>query len=334
MQAICFHEFGEPARVLKVEDIPKPVPGRGEVLVRMHASPINPSDLLFVEGHYGHAESFPAVPGFEGVGIVEAAGGGLLGKLLFGRRVAAINRGGGNWAEHAVIPAKQAIPVPRSMPDDQAATFFVNPATALVMTRRVLNLQPGEWLLQSAAASSLGRMIIRLGQHCGFRTLNIVRRQTQVEELTRLGADEVLVFDADRDDPDHLIEQVRAITGGGVRCAVDPVGGVVGSTLVRCLEKQGCLLAYGTLTPDPLVVPPRTLIGPRARIEGFQLGGWMDRQSLLTKFRLLRQVSRLIRSGVLQTELAAHVPLPHVPELLQSPPAGKVLIDIVGDVRS
>jgi NADPH:quinone reductase len=334
MQAICFEEHGDPARVLKVKDIPRPVPQRGEVLVRMLASPINPSDLLFVEGHYSDPSSSPAVPGFEGVGIVESAGRGLLGKLLVGRRVAAINRGGGNWAEYAVIPAKQAIPVPKSMADEQAATFFVNPGTALVMTRRVLNLQPGEWLLQSAAASSLGRMIIRLGQHSGFRTLSIVRRQTQVEELKRLGADEVLVFDADRDDPDHLIEQVRAITGGGVRCAVDPVGGVVGSTLVRCVAKQGCVLAYGTLTPDPLVVAPRTLIGPRARIEGFHLGGWMDQQSLLTKVGLLRQVGRLIGSGVLSTEIAARVRLPDVPGCLQSRPAGKVLIDISGDGRS
>lgn len=327
MQAVCFHQHGDPTEVLKVEEVPTPVPGRGEVLVRMTASPINPSDLLFVEGHYGPQASFPVIPGFEGVGIVEAAGG-LPGKLLVGRRVAAINRGGGNWAEYAAIPAKQAIPVPRSMSDEQAATFFVNPATALVMIRRVHNLQRGEWLLQSAAASSLGRMIIRLGKHCGFRTLNLVRRQEQIEELKRLGADEVIVFDAATDDPDRLVEQVRSITGGGVRCAVDPVGGVVGSMLVRCLIKHGCLLVYGTLTEDPLIVPPRTLIGPGARVEGFLLGNWMDQQSLVNKIRLLRQVRRLIGSGVLSTEITAHVPLPELPELLQSPPPGKVLIDI------
>src|SRR5690606_31354796 len=117
MQAICLREHGAPHRILAVEDLPQPIPQRGELLVRMLASPINPSDLLFVEGHYGLQESWPAVPGFEGVGIVEAAGG-LPGKLLVGRRIAVINRGGGNWAAYAIIPARQAIPVPRSMSDE------------------------------------------------------------------------------------------------------------------------------------------------------------------------------------------------------------------------
>lgn len=328
MQAVCFHEHGNPAHVLTVEDVPRPVPRRGELLVRMLASPINPSDLLFVEGHYGMQESFPAIPGFEGVGIVEAAGGGLPGTLLVGRRVAAISRGGGTWAGHTIIPARQAVPLPGSIPDEQAATFFVNPATALVMTRRVHALQRGEWLLQSAAGSSLGRMVIRLGQRFGFRTLNVVRRQAQVEELRNLGADEVVVFDAAGDEPGRLVEQVCAITGGGVRCAIDPVGGVVGSTFALCLKPQGCLLVYGTLTEDPLVIAPRTLIGSRARVEGFQLGRWMDRQSLLTKVRLLRQVNRLMRQGVLTTQIAARVGLRDVPAVLQDPPAGKLLIDL------
>jgi NADPH:quinone reductase len=333
MQAVCFHEHGDPASVLTLGDVPPPVPGRGELLVRILASPVNPSDLLFVEGHYGHQTSFPAVPGFEGVGVVVAAGRGFPGKLLVGRRVAVINRGGGSWAEYAVIAAKQAIPVPGSMSDEQAATFFINPATALVMTRRVHRPQRGEWLLQSAANSSLGRMIIRLGAHFGFRTLNIVRRQPQVDQLQRLGANEVIVFDAARDDPDQLVEQVRHLTDGGVRCALDPVGGVVGSTMVRCLRLHGCLLTYGTLTEDPLIIPPRTLIGPAARVEGFMLGRWMDRQSLLGKLGVLRQVRRLIVSGVLSTEIATRVPLSEVPAVLASRPAGKVLIEIGGDTQ-
>jgi NADPH:quinone reductase len=177
-------------------------------------------------------------------------------------------------------------------------------------------------------------MIIRLGKHFGFRTLNIVRREAQADQLQHLGADEVIVFDAAGDDPEHLVEQVRQLTDGGVRCAIDPVGGVVGSTFVRCLRPHGCLLTYGTLTEDPLIIPPRTLIGPPARVEGFMLGRWMDRQSLLNKIRLLRQVSRLIGSGELSTEIATRVRLPDVPPLLQSRPSGKVLIDIGGEGRS
>src|SRR5437899_4695488 len=114
MKAIVFDQFGDPAEVLQVRAVPVPEPGPGEVRVRMLASPINPSDLLTVRGEYGRRPELPATPGFEGVGIVEAAGPGLLGRLprwRRGRRVAVLNSTGGNWQEHVVVPALRAVHV-------------------------------------------------------------------------------------------------------------------------------------------------------------------------------------------------------------------------------
>src|SRR5579875_3255851 len=108
MRAAVFEEFGEPTEVLRVCDVPDPHPGPGEVRVRMIMSPVNPSDLLVVRGRYGVLPPLPATPGFEGGGVVDEVGPGLLGRLVKGRRVVAINGAGGNWAEYAVIPAKQA----------------------------------------------------------------------------------------------------------------------------------------------------------------------------------------------------------------------------------
>src|SRR5271168_1638866 len=111
MKAVVFERFGEPAEVLHVRDVPTPEPGPGQVRVRMIASPINPSDLMTIRGQYGRVPRLPATPGFEGVGVVDAAGPGLL-KLLRGlkpgRRVAVLNAHGGNWAEHVVISARHA----------------------------------------------------------------------------------------------------------------------------------------------------------------------------------------------------------------------------------
>src|SRR5438067_2243774 len=110
MKAVVFDRFGEPSEVLQVRDVPTPEPGRGQVRVRMLASPINPSDFLVVRGQYGRLPTLPATPGFEGVGVIDATGPGLL-KLIRGlkpgRRVAVLNGTGGNWAEQVVISARQ-----------------------------------------------------------------------------------------------------------------------------------------------------------------------------------------------------------------------------------
>ena len=197
----------------------------------MLATPINPSDLLVVRGRYGVLPKLPATPGFEGVGIVEGAGSGLYGKLLVGKRVAVLNGAGGNWAEKVVIPAIRAIPAPSDISDEQVASFFVNPATAIAMTRHVLNVPRGAWLLQSAAGSTLGKMIIKLGRHDGFRTVNVVRRREAIDELKALGADAVV---CSADGP--IGDQVRQAVGpGGVKYAVDPVGGETGSGIFDSL---------------------------------------------------------------------------------------------------
>ncbi len=301
MQAIIFEEFGEPAEVLHVREVPVPEPGPSQVRVRMLASPINPSDLLMVRGQYGRRPALPATPGFEGVGIVEAAGRGLLGRWRLGRRVAVLNRQGGNWQEHVIVPAYQVVPVPDGIADAQAAAFFVNPASAFLMTRRVLNVPRGAWLLQTAAGSALGRMVIRLGRHFGFRTLNVVRRGEQGEELLQAGADAVICTDRET-----LEERVAVLTeGAGVPFALDAVGGALGSAVVRSLASGGKLLVYGTLAEEPLRVDPRTLMVGQKQIQGFWLSEWTRQQRVWTMLGLFRQLGKLMAAGVLTTEVGA-----------------------------
>jgi NADPH:quinone reductase-like Zn-dependent oxidoreductase len=327
VKAVVFDQPGPPAEVLHLRDVPKPAPLRGEVLVRMTASPVNPSDLLYIEGRYGLKPALPATPGFEGVGVVESSGGGLLGRFLVGRRVVVMGSRTGNWAEYAAGAARQCIPVPDDLPIEQAATFFVNPATALAITRHVLKVPRGEWLLQTAAGSALGRMVIRLGKLHGFRTLNVVRRREQAEELKQLGADQVLV---ESDGP--LPEQVRRVAPDGVRYAMDPVGGAVGTQVVQSLGDGGRAVLYGLLSGEPITVDPRFLITGAKRIEGFWLGDWAKRRPLLKKLRLIRQIRHLMRAGVLATDIGTTYPLGQVREAVTQAATpgknGKVLLAI------
>jgi NADPH:quinone reductase-like Zn-dependent oxidoreductase len=262
---------------------------------------------MYIAGKYGLQPRLPATPGFEGVGIVEATGGGVLGWLRKGKRVAVINDRIGNWAEYTVTKARQVVPVPDDLPDEQAATFFVNPATAVVMTRSVFAIPRGEWLLQSAAGGELGKMVIRLGKKYGFRTLNVVRRRDQVEELRKLGADAVVV---ESDGP--LPEQVAKLTPGGIRYAIDPVGGKTGSEVVASLTAGGRCLLYGSLTDEPISIHPRHVLSNSVRVEGFWLAAWARQQGVLTMLGLFRRVRALMREGVLQSTVAATYPLEEV----------------------
>src|SRR5262245_27923901 len=162
MRALLFDRHGDPSAVLQVRDVPVPQPGFRQVRVRMLAAPINPSDVMTIQGNYGRLPTLPATPGYEGAGVVEATGGGVLGWLRKGKRVAVIHQKGGTWAEQCVVPAKHVVPVPDDVADEQAAMFFVNPVTAIAMTRDVIAVPPGEWLLQSAAGSALGHLILLL----------------------------------------------------------------------------------------------------------------------------------------------------------------------------
>jgi NADPH:quinone reductase-like Zn-dependent oxidoreductase len=327
MKAIVLERWGDPAEVLEVRDVPELEPGPGQVRVRMLASPINPSDLLMVEGRYGRQPKLPATPGFEGVGIVEA-GSGLLARMRRGRRVAVLNSGGGNWQEKVVLPARQVVPVPSTLSDEQAATFFVNPASALIMTRYILRVPSGAWLLQTAAGSALGRMVIRLGQRHGFRTLNVVRRRDQSEELLRLGGTAAV---ATNDEP--LQERVQQLTGGeGVPYAIDAVGGITGTEVIGCLGRAGRLVVYGTLAGEPIRIDPRILLMGQKRVEGFWLSEWVRDQGVLTMLRLFRRIRRLLREGVLASEVGTSYPLTDIRAAVHQAVlpgrAGKVLLRI------
>lgn len=328
MKAAVFDRPGQPDEVLAVRDVPTPSPRRGEVLVRMLASPVNPSDLLYVQGNYSLRPTYPATPGFEGVGVIEASGGGLYGRFLQGRRVAVLGTRTGNWAEYTVAPARQCVPISSDIPDDQAATFFVNPATAYVLTRKLLAVPAGEWLLQTAAGSALGKMVVRLGKVFGFRTINVVRRREQVAELQSLGAESVLV-ESDGPLPDQVRGSVRI---DGVPFVLDAVGGETGTQAVRCLTRGGTAVLYGLLSGEPVSVDPRFLITGSKTVRGFWLGEYMQSLPLVKKLGLVRRLRDLVRAGVLTSDIAASYPLDLVTDAVRQAAApgkrGKVLLRI------
>ena len=185
--------------------------GPGEVLVRVAASPVNPSDLMFLEGRYAFKKELPAIPGIEGSGRVVAVGSGLLARRLANRRVACATKpmGGGAWAEYAIARAEQCLALPDRIDDEHGAMSLVNPLAAVGLMERIAALRSRSFV-STAAGSALGQMLRRIARTRQFEVINVVRRADQAERLRREGVDHALVsedgdFDARLKDlsPEH-----------------------------------------------------------------------------------------------------------------------------------
>jgi NADPH:quinone reductase len=289
MKSVRFYEFGNPVEVLRVEDVSQPELGTNQVLVRLRARSINPSDLLTVRGLYGSLPKLPATPGLEGTGEVAAVGDGVK-HLRLGQRVIPLGVQG-TWQEYILTSSAQLIPVPDGVSDQTAAQFVVNPLTAWIMTIEELALKPGEWLLQTAAGSTLGRVVLQIARLRGFKTINVVRRREQVEELRALGADEVICT-AD----ENLKERVKEISGkAGLTKAIDAVGGETGAAVSQALGRGGVMLVYGALSMEPMPIDSGRMIFATTTIRGFWLPQWLgaappERQQTVTG-ELLRSMA-------------------------------------------
>src|SRR4026208_116410 len=159
-------QLDEPNGKLRLREIPVPYPQAGQVLIRMAASPINPSDLGSLSGmSYSGKRQFPFTPGLEGSGTVIEVGEGFMPGLLKGRRVAcsATLTGNGTWAEYVVTSAQLCIPLNKNVSLEQGATLLVNPLTALAMFE-IAQRGKHRAIVSTAAASAVGGMILRLGK--------------------------------------------------------------------------------------------------------------------------------------------------------------------------
>ncbi|MCE2804086.1 MAG: zinc-dependent alcohol dehydrogenase family protein [Gemmataceae bacterium] len=223
---------------------------------------------------------------------------------VMGKRVAVIAKDGGSWASHCVIPAIRAIPLAPEVPDEQAASFFVNPVTAWVMIRKLLRPSQGAWIGQTAAAGAVGQMIVRLGKDLGFKTLNIVRREEQGQILKGLGADQVIVGSGD-----ELTEKIQLALGNEkLHAALDAVGGPTGASLIPALRRHGSLMIYGRLSGEPIPLHSSQLMAGMRKVESFWLSEWTQDQSKLTMWSTFRQVAAAMKRGVLQSPVGKVFP--------------------------
>lgn len=328
MKAVVLSKAGAVPQVIEME-IPKP--GLGEVLIKMHSSPINPSDLTFLQGDYGIEKPYPAVPGFEGSGTVVEAGKGILPALWKGKNVAcaASPKYNGCWAEYMVTAAGMCVPVSKKITMEQASMMFVNPMTALAFFEIHKNLphsnKTKRAIINTAAASALGRMIIQLGKKYDVPVISIVRRKEQVEMLEAEGA--VYILNSSNDDFARQLNKLSHQLNATL--IFDAVGGDLIKLILAEVPKQSQLYIYGRLSPDVCEINSGDIIFTGNQICGFWLTNYLHKKNFLHALQITRKIQALI-GNELKTSVNKTFPIEQVSEAIETyknnRSYGKVLI--------
>lgn len=310
-----------------LQELPEPIPGPGEVRVDVFAAPINPADLLLLTGRHIARPEVPFPIGIEGAGRISACGAGVDG-LVPGTPVALPF--GGTWSEQVILHARDVVALPSSLDLEQAAMLSVNPVTAAGLLH---GLEPGTWLIQNAAASAVGTLVIRLARLRGIRTLNVVRRASQVPALSALGADAVLVGDHDLDA--RCLEAT-----GGIRPlrGLDAVAGEAAGRLHAVLADGAALICYGLLASDDIVLPAKEVIFRDVTIRGYSRLRWLKSISVAARDALYAELSGLLQEGRIDSQVEARYPLSEVQAAIrhaaQEGRSGKILLQCAAERSS
>ena len=244
MKALTFDRLGLPADVVSLSEVTRPEPGTGEVLVRLHASPIIPGDALFTQGLYPEPIR-PALPGETagnyGVGWVEQVGAGV--GLAPGTPVAVTHKG--LWAEYAVAPTRKVVALPPAFPLETGAEFM-NLITAWDLLD-LSGVRKDQWVVLTAGHASVATLVAQFARAVGVRVLSIVRRRSDAVDLAAFGADAVVAL-AETDD---LTAAVRDVTGGA-HGLIDCVGGRNFGDLAAALVFGSRIVVYGGFAPEPV----------------------------------------------------------------------------------
>ena len=266
---VRFHELGG-AEVLKLEDLPLPQPGTGEVRLRVKALGLNRAEVLFRKGQYSEQPTLPSRLGYEAAGIVEAVGGdvdpALVGQVRSTVPAFSMSQYG-VYGEVALVPAYALAAYPAALSFEQGASIWMQYLTAWGALCHFGKLTAGDVVLIPAASSSVGLAAIEIARAEGATAIALTRTSDKRQTLLDLGAHHVIAT-----EEEDLVARVKEITAGkGARLIFDSVGGPTFEKLVQAAASKGILFLYGALSRDPTPLPLLNVLFKHLTIRGYTL---------------------------------------------------------------
>lgn len=299
MVSIIFKNTGNPKDVLEIMDLPLPEPAENEVRVKVLASPVNPADILFIQGKYRIKPILPQTAGLEGAGVIDKVGSNVslpVNTLITFRHKNV-------WAEYAIIPVEKATVLPLDFPLEKACQFSLNPISAHALLEESA-VQAKEWLLLTAGNSAIAKIIIQLAKARGIHTIVVVRNMHNREELEALGATKIVA-----DNSGTVQSDIKAITGpAGVKCILDAVGGQLITELIPTISVGGQLLSYGLLSKDNVSYHNSIIIFKNITIKGFGIDHWLNRMDAEEQHLTFQSLIKTLADPAFKLPVADRLP--------------------------
>ena len=302
MKAWQVRRLGSPAEAMELVELPDPVAGPGELLVRVEACALNFPDVLLAAGQYQERPELPFTPGLEVCGTVVGDGRRVIGGPPLPR---------GGLAELTVLPERAAFDAPAGMPADEAATLLITYQTAYVGLHRRAALRAGEWLLVHAGAGGVGSAAIQVGLAAGARVVATAGGPEKAAVCRELGAHEVIDYRSE-----DIVSRVREVTGGhGADVVWDPVGGDVFDASRRCVAFEGRLVVVGFASGRIPSVPAGHVLVKNYSVVGLHWGLYrtVDPQVVSDAHE---QLARLYAAGSIRPLVSERVPMAEAPAAL------------------
>lgn len=318
MRAMRVHGLGE---ALRLDEIPAPDPGPGDLRLRVLACGLNFADTLMMAGRYQEKPTPPFSPGLELCGVVEALDAGVTG-FAVGDRVAAY-AGAGGLAEVACVPAARCLAAPEGMPDEAVAGFLIAYGTSEVALNHRAGLKAGETLLVTGAAGGVGLTAVELGRAMGARVIACARGADKLEVARAAGADVLIEAGAD------LRAEVKAL--GGADVIYETVGGETFAAALGAARPLARILPIGFAGGDVPQIPANILLVKNLTVHGVYWGAYAGLDPLVLTESFAR-LFELWREGRIRPHVSHVLPLEAANEgldlLRERKATGKVVIRV------
>lgn len=309
-QALIYKTFGKPLEILEVGSRTIENLGPQEILLKILAAPINPADMGKLMGSYGSLETLPAVGGLEGVAEVVALGSSCK-KWSVGDR-ALVPDGCGSWQTHVAVDESIPFRAPQNVPIEQAAMAWVNPATAWKLIHDFAELSAGDWIVQNAATSAVGKLVIQMAKAKGLKTINLVRDLKVRDHLQSLGADIVL-----EDNKEAAKSALETLGAPIAKLGLNAVGGVSSYNILKTLADHSSLVTYGGMDRALSPFPTRYLIFNDIRLRGFWVSKFYKEASRETIEQLHAELYPFLSDHKIAVDIAATYPLENFKEAIE-----------------